>query len=295
MDAMLVKQNGWVNLDGPRSLSRAVPAWVTMLVTVRKNLQTMLRYLPNLVGNLAEMAVRAVFFLLLSNSVSMQGTHSANGIQLSGHNLYVFLLGSLSLYVFTRSTLYGPINAVTNDLYNGTLEYLYSSPGSRYAYYVGVVVSEILINLVVFAPVFALLVIVSGAGLADLVMMLLACAAVLVSLTALGIMISLLALLWKQVGSIVSVLGVLFELIAGAYLPLSAFPAAVRGFAYLLPFTWGYDLLRYYSFGGRWQPILPIWQEWLVVAAFALVFTAVSRYLLRKAESLAKQQGLHVI
>lgn len=48
------------------------------------------------------------------------------------------------------------------------------------------------------------------------------------------------------------------------------------------------------SFGGRaWQPILPIWQEWAVVAAFALVFTAASRYLLGKAERLAKQQGLH--
>jgi ABC-2 type transport system permease protein len=87
-------------------------------------------------------------------------------------------------------------------------------------------------------------------------------------------------------------------MLAGAYLPLSAFPAGVRVFSYLLPFTWGYDLLRYYSFtaqGAAWQTILPVWQEWGVVVVFAVVFTAVSRYLLMKAERLAKQQGLSVL
>ncbi|MGB8212339.1 MAG: ABC transporter permease [Anaerolineales bacterium] len=285
--------------NGAASLSRPVSPWTIAMATVRKNLQTNLRYLPNLVGNLAEMAVRALFFLLLSNTVSMSGT-TVNGIALSGHNLYIFLLASLSLFVFTRSTMYGPINAVTNDLYNGTLEYLYSGPGSRYAYYVGVVVSEVLINLVVFVPVFCLLALVSRAGLASLGMMLLVCLAVLVSLTAMGIMIALLALVWKQVGSIVSVLAILFELVAGAYLPLSSFPRAVQAFAYLLPFTWGYDLLRYYSFssptlGHPWQTILPVGAEWAVVGLFAVIFTLTSRYLLKQAEERAKQQGLHVL
>ena len=36
----------------------------------------------------------------------------------------IFFQGSLLLFIFTRSTLWGPINAVSNDLYNGTLEYL---------------------------------------------------------------------------------------------------------------------------------------------------------------------------
>ena len=95
-------------------------------------------------------------------------------------------------------------------------------------------------------------------------------------------------------------LGILFEMLAGAYLPLSAFPAGVRVFSYLLPFTWGYDLLRYYSFRPQgaasvWQTILPVWQEWLVVAVFAVGFTTVSRYLLGRAENLAKQQGLSVL
>jgi ABC-2 type transport system permease protein len=277
------------------SLSHAIPAWRVTAATVRKNLHITFRYLPNLLGNFVEMAVRIAFFLLLSNTITMNSS-AGSGLQMSGHNLFIFLLGSLSLFIFTRSTLWGPINAVSNDLYNGTLEYLYSSPGSRYAYYVGVVLSEVLISMGIFIPVFVLLVIVSGANLLSLGMMLLACGMVLVSLTAMGIMIALLALVWKQVGSIASVLGILFELLAGAYMPLTAFPKVVQYISYLLPFTWGYDILRYYSFpGGVWQPILPIGLEWGVIALFAVVFTFVSRYLLGKAERLAKKQGLHIL
>lgn len=290
-----------LSIDKPtlpaRSLSRPVSPLAITLATLRKNLQITVRYLPNLLGSLVEISVRALFFLLFSNVISVN-SYEMSGVAMTGHNLYIFLLGSLVLFVFTRSTLWGPINAVTNDLYNGTLEYLYSSPGSRYAYYVGVVLSEVVVSLVVFIPLFILLVIISGVNLSSLLLMLLASATVLVSLTAMGIMIALLALLWRQVSSIASVLGILFEMLAGAYLPLSAFPAGVRVFSYVLPFTWGYDLLRYYSFsaqGSAWQTILPIWQEWGVVIVFAVGFTAVSRYLLGRAERLAKKGGLSVL
>jgi ABC-2 type transport system permease protein len=233
----------------------------------------------------------------LANSISVQSNQMQSG-QFDGQNLYIFFLGSLVLFIFTRSTLWGPINAVTNDLTNGTLEYLYSLPGSRYAYYVGVVIAEITFSQVIFIPLFVLLVIVSHANLANIVWMLLACAAVLVSLTAMGIMISLLALVWKQVNSIVSILGIMFEMLAGAYLPISTFPQPVQYVSYLLPFTWGYDLLRYYSFAGSttpWEPILPAWMEWVILALFAVVFTSASRYLLAKAGLLARNQGLNVI
>ncbi len=286
------------NLSQPaavqESLSRPVSPLVTVLATVRRNLQVAVRYLPNLLGSLAEMGIRAAFFLVLANTVAYQNKETI-GVAFTGQTLYTFLLGSLVLFVFNRATLWGPINAVNNDLYNGTLEYLYSLPGSRYAYYVGVVIAEVVINLPIFIPLFVLLIFQAHVDPLDVGWMLLACLLVLTALTAMGILISLLALLWRQVGSIVSVLSILFELLAGAYMPLSAFPESIRMFSYLLPFTWGYDLLRYYSFSGHWQTILPAWQEWAVLGAFALVFTLVSRRLLKEAEKLAKRQGLHII
>lgn len=282
------------DLAGLRSLSRPVSSWKVMAATTLKGLQISTRYLPNLVGSLVEMAVRAAFFLLMSNSISMGGKE-AFGIDIRGQNLFIFFLGSLVLFIFTRSTLWGPINAVTNDLYNGTLEYLYSNPCSRYAYYVGTVLSEVAISQVVFIPLFALLAVYSGAGWGNLALMLTASIVVLVALTAMGIMIALLALVWRQVGSVASVLGILFEMLAGAYLPVSVFPLPLQWLAYLLPYTWGYDLIRYYSFEGQWKTILPVEWEWAVIIVFAVVFTLVSRYLLGKAEMLAKRSGLSVI
>jgi len=280
------------------TLSKPVSPWVTMVATVVKSLQIARRYLPNLVGSMLNLAIRMAFFLLLANVISVQGSNQ--NIQMAGKNLFIFFQGALLLFVFNSPTLWGPINAVSNDLYNGTLEYLYSNPCSRYAYYVGTVVAEVIIHLVVFLPLYIFLIFYSQANLADMFLILLACFMVLIALTAMGIMIALLALLWRQVGSVAQVLSILFEMLAGAYLPITAFPKVIQYFAYVLPYTWGYDLIRYYSFGGAraemgWVTILPAWQEWAILIFYAVVFTMVSRYLLKKAELLAKRTGLHVI
>ena len=82
---------------------------------------------------------------------------------------------------------------------------------------------------------------------------------------------------------------------AGPICPVSTFPPALRFLAYLLPYTWGYDLIRYYSFDGEWPTLLPVWQEWVIVVAYAVLFTLLSRHLLARSETKAKQGGLHVI
>jgi ABC-2 type transport system permease protein len=276
------------------SLSRPISPIKVVVVTVIKNLQIYRRYIPNLIGNLANMGVRMMFFLLLANTVTFQ-TQDPDTLSLTGKNLFIFFQGALLLFVFNGPTLWGPINAVTTDLYNGTLEYLYSNPCSRYAYYVGTVISEVLINLVVFLPLYLFLIIYSQANLHSMLMVLLVCILVLIALTAMGIMLALLALLWRQVGSIAQVMGILFEMLAGAYLPLSAFPQFFQYLAYFLPYTWGYDLIRYYSFKGKWLTILPLWQEWAMIILFAVLYTLISRHLLGKAEALAKRSGLHMI
>jgi ABC-2 type transport system permease protein len=277
-----------------QTLSRPVSAWRIIQATVGKELHTTTRYIPNLIGSLVNQAVRVVFFLLLSSAISIQGI-GVSGEPLAGRDLFISFQGGLLLTVFIGVTLWGPINTIRNDLYNGTLEFLYSNPGSRYAYYVGSVLAKVIVESVLFLPLYIFLAIYSRASLPDLLMVLLTCAVILVALTAMGVMIALLALLWRQVDSIAQVLGVLFEMIGGAYLPVTAFPSFMRYLAYPLPHTWGYDLIRYYSFGGNWRTLLPVWQEWVIILAFAIGFTLISRHLLGKAEQLAKRSGLHVI
>jgi ABC-2 type transport system permease protein len=283
-----------VESSAVQTLSRPTSAWRIAQATLFKELRIATRYLPDLIGQFVNMGIRIAFFMLLSATITVQGAGTA-GQDLAGRDLFLMFQGGLLLLVFIGPTLWGPINAVRSDLYNGTLEFLYSNPGSRYAYYVGSVLAKIVINLVLFLPLYIFLIIYSQASLFDMLMVLLACAAILVALLAMGIMVALLALLWRQINSAIQIIGILSEMLAGAYLPVTSFPRFVQYLAYFLPHTWGYDLIRYYSFGGNWRTILPVWQEWIIVALYAIGFTLVSRYLLGKAEQLAKRSGLHVI
>jgi ABC-2 type transport system permease protein len=263
--------------------------------TAVKELRITRRYIPNLVGRFVEVGVRVGFFFLLSGIVSVNAADSPLGKPITGSNLAIFFEGALLLFVLTPTALYAPVNAVTNDLYNGTMEYLFSCPSSRYAYFVGTVVASAAISSVVFAPLYLLLVLYSGSSLVNTLLILLVCGIVVLTVMAFGVMIGVLAILWRQVESIGQVLGILFELLAGAYFPVAAYPVALQVVAGFLPYTWGYDLIRYYSFNRSWDTLLPVWLEWSLIGVYAVIYVALSRVLLRRAEALAKRRGLQLI
>lgn len=263
--------------------------FTVVCATIQKDLRIVRRYLPNLLGNIVQLTIRVLFFLLLSNTASFKGSNV-----LSGSALFVFFICSMLLWVLIGTALQTPLNAVSNDLMNGTLEYLYTNPISRYAYYFGTVIAGATVNMTFFIPFFLLLAYLTQAGVGTMVMILLVCLLALTALIAFGVMIALLALIWRQVHAIVGVIMILFELVGGAYLPVDLFPAFLRYVAYLLPFTWGYDLVRFYSLEG-WKPLAPIGIEWMILAGFALIYTLVSKVLLKKVERQSKRYGLHLI
>ena len=125
-------------------------------------------------------------------------------------------------------------------------------------------------------------------------LILLVCAVVLVALTAMGVMIGLLALLWRQVSSIAQVLGMLFEFLGGVprrvQLPAAA---AIPGLPAAL------------HVGLRPHPLLqlrrPLANATAGVAGVAHPhrlrrgLPLISRHLLRRAEQYAKRSGLNII
>lgn len=273
-----------------RGAYRRTPAWKVIGATMVKNLQVQRRYLPNLIGYVVQMAIRFLFFLLLSGFVTYTGPN-----QLSGHQLFIFFLAGLVLMVFNGTALNMPLNTVTGDLMNGTLEYLYSNPIARYPYYMGTVLASTVIDLTFFVPLYLLLVWMAGVNAVAMLYILGTCMVVLCTMMALGNMIALLGLLWRQAASIAGILGLLFEFLAGAYMPVTQFPKVIEFMAYLLPYTWGYDLIRFYGLQGEWQTILPVWAEWVVLVVQALIFTGVAIVLLNRVEMRVKKNGLHLI
>lgn len=269
---------------------RKVPFIDVVIATTLKDLKIARRYLPNLLGDIVQIVIRILFFLLFSNFAVYTGPTA-----LTGNELFIFFLGAILLWVFSNTALTAPLNSVTSDLYNGTLEYLYSNPISRYAYYVGTVCAKAITNLAIFIPAFIFMIFYSGASLADTVNVFLVCLTALITLIAMGIVISLLGLLWRQVGSIVGVLFIFFEFLAGAYFPVGQYPKVIQYFAYALPHTWGYDLIRYYSLRNNWDTLAPVSVEWIILGVFALIYTMISLILLNKVEKLSKKQGLNLI
>lgn len=266
------------------------PFWVVMSATMLKNSLILKRYLPNLVGYLAEIGLRVVFFLLFSRSLTLQGP-----AELQGKQLFIFFLAGILLLLFSNTALKTPIGVVSEDLMNGTLEYLYSNPISRYPYYVGAVAVAAMLDSIFFVPMLIFTVWYAGISLGAAGMVLLVCLLVLVTLMAMGALVSLLGLLWRQVSSLLGLLGLVFEFLAGAYLPVAQFPTLVKYFAYLLPYTWGYDLVRYFTMGDGWQTIAPPWIEGLILVGDAILFTVLALLLMKKVEQQAKRRGLHLI
>ena len=275
-------------------LSRPVPLWRVLGVTAEKNVRVARRYLPNLLGRYAQLGLRVAFFLLLAGAITVRPPE-AGAPPLAGRELFAFFLSGLLLVVFIRPSLWAPMETAAADLQSGALEYLFATPGSRYGYLAGAVLSELALGLVGFVPLFGVLLWTARPGAVAAALMLGACALMLVALTALGVLVALLAILWRQAGSLAEVLGVVFEMLAGAYLPVHAFPAALRGLACALPYTWGYDLVRHYALGERWRTILPAGVEWAMIAGHAALYTALSVLLLARAERRAKRVGLHAL
>jgi len=222
-----------------------------------------------------------------------------NGYEwLTQSDIIIFYLGAILIMTFNSTAIWTPLNNVQRDLYNGTLEYLFFNPSSRYGYFIGSILSDGAIKFaVLFLPVLAVLSFASGifnhpgalAGVFIVSMV------VLVNLISMGVLISLSAILWKQVNALAGILNTLFQFLAGAFFPITAFPQPVQYFAYLLPQTFGYDLVRFYSFRGKWQTILPVEVEIAILVFFTIIYLILSIVLLKKTEHFSKKTGLHRI
>lgn len=274
--------------------SRKVSLLSSIKSSFGMNLRLYWRYKINLISGLIEFIVLMFVF-----SIFAMALYYKNGYEyLTQADIVIFYMGAILIMAFNSTALWTPVSNVNRDIYNGTIEYLFSTPGSKYGYFVGSVLADGFIKFIVlFLPMFTILAFASGIfnqpdALAGVMVVSLI---VLINLISLGILISLLAIVWKQINSIAGMINTLFQFLAGAFFPITTFPQPLQLIAYLMPQTFGYDLVRYFSFHGKWVTIFPVELEIIILVFFTVIYFLLSIFLLKKTERFAKKTGLNRI
>ena len=249
------------------------------------------RYRAEMVGSIIQLLILTSFFYLFATAVGFRGY-----AQFGTREIFIFFLTGFLIMIFDGVTIWTPLNTTTRDLYNGTLEYLYLSPHKKYPYYGGYLLGSVIVNVLIgFIPMFFILVWYADLSFTSSTMIILVTSLLMLSFLGFGIIIGLSAILWKQVQSLASLLGLVTQFMTGAIIPLASMPEIFRYIGYLFPHTWGYELIRYYSFGGRWHTILPLEWNWVLLVFFFILYTLLALFLHKKVVNHAKTKGLHLI
>jgi ABC-2 type transport system permease protein len=286
---MLDRYQTHINL---RSLSKSKPIsfLYTVKATIIKDLTTKKRYKMDLISEI----VRSLMFIGVFSLFAGAYLFTA-GVELTQKETLLFFITGFTLVIFDGVALWTPLNSVNTDLYNGTLEYLYSAPNSRMGYYVGNISAAAIFASTIFIPVLIFLIVYGNVSLRNLLFALFVVLAMVSVLVAFGTMFALMAIMWKQVGSLAGILNVLFQFLSGFLIPIDAFPQSIKLISYILPYTYGIDLIRYYIIGSTWKTQFPPIYEWMALLGFILIYWSLAAYMLSKVEKFSKNKGLHLL
>lgn len=287
---MVVVQDSLESITSAKKiyLDRSAGFIPVVRATVLKDLIMFKRYKADLIGQIIRSVMFIGVFALFATSYVFEG------LNLSFEETLLFYLTGFMLIVYDSVTLWTPLNSVTNDLYNGVLEYLYSSPNSRLGYFVGNIMAAAIISSVILIPLVIFLVFFYKLSLITILTMLFTLLVTLFVLVAFGVMFAMLGIMYRQVSSIAGILNMLFQFLAGFIFPVTVMPKFVQYIAYSLPYTWGIDLIRYYTIE-NWVPLLPVAYEWTILISMGLFLWMITVRLLKSVEKHAKKNGLHLI
>lgn len=292
--------NQALSMTGDRSIregrghSRSTSGLQVALASAKVHIQIWKRYKANAISSVVQVLLFVVFFGLFALAAGFRGDQFKD---FTNQMVFVYFLGGLLLIFFSDTAIWTPLTSVQRDLVNGTLEAVFFVPVSRYAYFVGYIVGDLLVLMVIgYAPLFIILILVAQVSFGQIISILAVTGVALVTFVAFGVMVALIGIMYKEVQGIAGLINVSFQFLTGAFIPVATFPEPIKAIVYILPHTWAYDLIRYYSYGpNTWQTLLPVWFEWVLLAAFSLAYTVVAMFLLRLVERHAKTKGLHLL
>lgn len=219
---------------------------------------------------------------------------------LSEDAVFLFLMTGSAVHVFSGVATWGPLFRVEEDIHFGTLEAIFVTPSTRIGYLLSTTISRALFSFIFFIPFYIVALVLAGQLTNPKVIgfTLLIALITVISLNSIGLFFGMLAILYRQTRLLVTVLGQLVQFLCGAYIPVQAYTSihpvigtGLKYFAMLFPFTYNFDLMRYFMLEG-FITLLPVWGEFLVLLGCTVMYLILARILLISVEKKAKKEGL---
>ncbi len=282
------------NLTSISVIGNQVSFISTLLATMKRELLYYWRYKFNLVSGIFNNLIYVFTFAVLAVGLNFRSSSFITNNASSFDNISLFLLSGALLIFLSSAALWDPINTINNELYNGTLEYVFSTPSSRTGYFTGAILATLIIQSIGLLPFFVAIIFI-GTSISNLIPIILVLLISMVGFVGIGMMISTTAILWKRTTAIVQLISMALQFLVGGFIPVQSFPVYLQWISFLFPQTFAYDLIRYYAFNGTWVTLAPPIYEWLILIVSTPIYFIFSKSLFLKTEKYAKRQGLHLL
>lgn len=266
------------------------------LVNIRRYKMRLLGWLLNMTIGLGAAYIFGVILRFNPTTTSETGILSTQ--------VFVFFAGGIALSTFADTATWAPMGRVQQDIHYGTLEAVFVTPTSRIAYLLAPTLSDSILNMLFFIPAYVVILGVHGTltngyvvGTTLLIVLL-----TIVSMISFGLFFAMIAILVRRIQPIAIFLNNIFQFICGAFVPVQAFIGmsksgglVLKYFAQIFPYTYCYDLFRYYMFGSVYETLLPVWLEYVLLFVSSLLFLFLAYFLLKRVEKKAKDTGLAIL
>ena len=268
-----------------------------------RDLKSLARYKAHFFGLLLESTTGIIGFAIMGGAYYFNPEIFAF-VGLEKNDFFLFMLTGSLIQMSAYAATWGPLFRVEEDVHFGTIEAIFVTPASPFSYLLSTSIARSIFHFIVYFPLFMLILGFSGAFTNPMVILYVILMIVLNNLLNLsvGMFFGMMTLLRRQSRFLVKVTHQLIQWLFGAYLPIQGFMIAGNGFgltmkyiALCFPFTYIFDLLRYFTLGVNYIPLLPIWQEFVILGVFIIIYMIIARFILVFVEKKAKDRGLAIL
>ena len=227
-----------------------------------------------------------MYFLVLALTYQVSGRTEVNGMSPEGF----LLVGTIGMVLWTSSIWTGGY-AIEIERWEGTIQSLLLTPGSRSGVVIGYAVGSLVVFILPSILILVVLAVLLGAEFTihDPLAVIVSAMSLLAGSLALGYFLSGAFVLTRKANMFANFVQSPIYLLSGMVVPISALPKALQWFAYIFPISAAMTALRETLLAGA--SLGDVSNLLLRFIVFSAVFSVGGWYMLRKVEHVAKRGG----